>query len=93
MLNVNEYFEGNVKSIGCINSEGELTVGVMAVGEYTFATSKKEYMRVVSGALEVTLPNETESSVISKDEQFIVPANEKFQVKVTETTIYTCRYE
>lgn len=93
MLHVNEYFEGKVKSIGCSNSEGELTVGVMAIGEYTFATSKKEFMTVVSGALEVTLPGETQSRVVTKNEQFIVPANEKFQVKVPETTIYTCRYE
>lgn len=92
MLHVNEYFEGNVKSIGCSNSEGELTVGVMAVGEYSFATSKKEFMTVVSGTLEVTLPGET-SIVISKNEEFIVAANEKFLVKVSETTIYTCRYE
>ena len=93
MLHVNEYFEGNVKSIGCSNSVGELTVGVMAVGEYSFATSKKEFMTVVSGTLEVTLPGEETSRVISKNEEFIVAANEKFLVKVPETTIYTCRYE
>ncbi len=93
MLQVNEYFEGNVKSIGCNNSDGELTVGVMAEGEYVFSTSKKEFMTVVSGKLNVVLPGETEMREISKNEQFIVPANEKFQVKVAETTIYTCKYE
>ena len=49
MLKVNEYFDGKVKSIGCSNSEGELTVGVMAVGEFVFSTSKKEFMSVASG--------------------------------------------
>ncbi|MGB5822693.1 MAG: pyrimidine/purine nucleoside phosphorylase [Proteocatella sp.] len=93
MLTVNEYFEGNVKSIGCNNSDGELTVGVMAEGDYVFSTSKKEFMTVVSGKLDVILPGETEIKKISKNEQFIVPANEKFSVKALETTIYTCKYE
>jgi len=93
MLTVNEYFEGNVKSIGCNNSDGELTVGVMAEGDYVFSTSKKEFMNVVSGKLEVLLPGETEIREINKNEQFIVAANEKFKVKAVETTIYTCKYE
>ncbi len=93
MLKVNEYFDGKVKSIGCSNSEGELTVGVMAVGEFVFSTSKKEFMTVVSGELEVLLPGESEKRTIVKGEQFIVPANEKFDVKVAQETIYTCRYE
>lgn len=93
MIKVNEYFDGNVKSIGCNNSEGELTVGVMAKGDFVFSTSKKEFMTVVSGKLEVLLPGENEVKTIGKNEQFTVAANEKFNVKVTEETIYTCRYE
>lgn len=93
MLKVNEYFEGNVKSIGCNNSEGELTVGVMNIGEYVFSTSKKEFMTVISGRLEVRLPDEEHIRIIGKNQQFIVSANEKFEVSVPETTIYTCRYE
>ena len=65
----------------------------MAVGEFVFSTSKKEFMTVVSGELEVLLPGENEKKIIGKGEQFIVPANEKFDVKVAQETIYTCRYE
>lgn len=93
MLKVNEYFEGNVKSIGCNNSEGELTVGVMNTGEYVFSTSKKEFMTVISGRLEVRLPDEEHIRIIAKNQHFTVSANEKFEVSVPETTIYTCRYE
>jgi len=48
MLTVNEYFDGKVKSIAFSTTTLPATVGVMAVGEYTFSTSQKEYrMRTV----------------------------------------------
>ncbi len=92
-LTVNSYFNDQVKSIGLGNSEGNLTVGVMAVGEYEFGTSQREYMSIVSGALTVLLPNESEWKTFVKGETFIVEANLSFQVKVAETTAYLCRYE
>ena len=33
MFNVNEYFDGKVKSLGFENKEGAVTIGVMAAGE------------------------------------------------------------
>ena len=93
MLKVNEYFNGTVKSIGLNNAEGNSTVGVMEPGEYEFGTSSVEYMTIVSGALNVLLPGTTEWHVYSKGETFIVPANAKFQLKVTEQTAYCCLYK
>lgn len=93
MINVSEYFDGKVKSMGCLNSDGELTVGVMEEGSYVFSTSKKEFMKVISGELKVVLPNETQERVIGKDGEFIVAANEKFRAIATQNTIYTCKYE
>lgn len=41
MLQSNEYFSGKVKSIGFTSSStGRSSVGVMAEGEYTFATAQ-----------------------------------------------------
>ena len=41
MLNVSEYFDGKVKSIGYESaSTGRASVGVMAEGEYTFGTAQ-----------------------------------------------------
>ena len=48
MLKVNEYFEGNVKSISLTTGEGPATVGVMAKGSYEFGTSQKEIMIVTT---------------------------------------------
>ena len=93
MLKVNEYFDGTVKSIGFDNKEGKLTVGVMAPGEYEFGTSTVEYMTVVSGALTVLLPGDTEWITFKPFETFIVPKDSKFKLKVKEATAYKCLYE
>jgi uncharacterized protein YaiE (UPF0345 family) len=53
MIKVNEYFDGNVKSMGLENEDGKATVGVMAAGEFEFGTSPVEYMTVVSGSMTV----------------------------------------
>lgn len=58
MFKTNEYFDGQVKSIAFKTKEGEATIGVMAAGEYEFGTSTKEHMTVISGKMEVKLPNE-----------------------------------
>ncbi|MFG1489828.1 pyrimidine/purine nucleoside phosphorylase [Oceanospirillum sp. HFRX-1_2] len=92
MLSVNEYFEGNVKSIGFDNNQGQLTVGVMNAGDYTFGTSQHETMTVVSGALTVKLPGSDEWITFAAGERFEVDANQSFDLKVAESTAYLCQY-
>ena len=92
MLKVNEYFNEAVKSIGFSNSEGKATVGVMEPGDYEFGTSTIEHMTVVSGALRVMLPDAQDWKTYIKGETFVVPANAKFQLIVTEQTAYYCLY-
>lgn len=91
-MNVNEYFDGNVKSIGFENSEGRVTSGVMAVGEYEFGTSEHELMKVVSGAISAKLPGAPGFVKFSTGQQFEVEANQKFQVRIEEPTAYLCFY-
>ncbi|MFT7374112.1 MAG: hypothetical protein ACI9T9_002817 [Oleiphilaceae bacterium] len=93
MLEVNEYFDGKVKSIAFKTSTLPATVGVMVAGDYTFGTSQKEYMSVVSGELIAKLPG-SEAFVSFKDgETFIVEANQSFDLKVPQDTAYLCKYE
>ncbi len=92
MFNVNEYFDGKVKSLGFENKEGAVTIGVMAVGEYEFGTSTKEYMTVTSGSMTVKLPGETDWRTYNEFETFIVEKDKKFKVKVGEATSYRCVY-
>ncbi|WP_211343603.1 pyrimidine/purine nucleoside phosphorylase [Neptunomonas concharum] len=92
MLNVNEYFDGQVKSIGFENKEGNVTAGVMAPGEYEFGTSQKELMKVVSGELIVKLPGAAEFQSFPAGTEFNVDANQSFQLKVEQATAYLCFY-
>ena len=93
MLNVNEYFDGQVKSIGFVNPEGKATVGVMAAGEYTFNTGAPEVMVVIRGALTVCLAGQDSWKTYVSGEKFDVPGNSSFQLKVKEDTAYLCEYK
>lgn len=93
MFKVNAYFDGKVQSIGFQGQELPATVGVMAPGEYEFATSQKETMTVVSGALTVKFPGSDDWQTFKAGENFIVAADAKFQLQVEHDTAYLCTYE
>lgn len=93
MLQVNEYFDGKVKSIGLENKEGKSTIGVMEAGEYEFGTATVEYMTVSSGVMNVLLPGETEWKSFGKGETFIVEKDKKFKVKFDTQVAYICLYK
>lgn len=93
MLEVNEYFDGKVKSIGYASSTLPSTVGVMAVGEYTFGTSQKEYMSVIDGELQVKLPGAEAFVSFKTGSNFEVEANQSFDLIVPVETAYLCKYE
>ncbi|TWT51082.1 hypothetical protein Pla22_38590 [Rubripirellula amarantea] len=91
-MQVNEYFDGKVKSIGFENNEGRATAGVMAAGDYEFGTSENELMKIVSGELSAKLPGDDKFATYVAGQEFSVPANVKFQVSVKQPTAYLCFY-
>lgn len=93
MFKTNQYFDGKVVSIALDSAEGTATVGVMAAGEYEFGTATVEIMTVISGALNVQLPGETEWKTYIKSESFEVAKDVKFKVKCSEDTPYLCLYK
>lgn len=93
MLQVNEYFDGKVKSIATDNSTGKATAGVISAGEFKFGTSTVEYMTVTFGSMEVLLPGSDEWKVYTQNETFKVEKGESFKVKVAEPVSYLCKYE
>lgn len=92
MFKINQYFDGKVASIAFQTTTLPATVGVMAVGEFEFGTSQKETMTVVSGALTVRLPGSDNWTTFGQGEQFVVAADEKFQLRVEVETAYLCIY-
>lgn len=93
MLNVNNYFDGKVASIGLQTSTLPATVGVMDIGEYEFGTQQYEVMTVISGELCVKLPGRELWQDFKAGDSFEVAANTRFNVKVGVQTAYFCTYE
>ena len=93
MFDVNEYFDGNVKSIAFNDGSDKATVGVMAVGDYEFGTNTIEHMTLVSGKMSVKLPNESDWRDIALKETFIVAAGTSFLVKISSEASYLCIYK
>lgn len=92
MLQVNEYFQGNVKSISFHRADVPATVGVISPGEYVFSTSRKEVMTIISGDLEVKFITDSEFKVFSTNQSFTVPSGQSFTVKASMDVSYLCLY-
>ncbi len=65
MIIVNEYFEGNVKSLGYMSAYSKSSIGVIESGEYKFGTAQHETMTVIEGALNALLPGELDWKLIN----------------------------
>lgn len=93
MVEVNEYFEGKVKSLAVNEENAKKTVGVMEAGEYEFDTTTKEVMTVITGELTVYLEDCDEWEDFGPGSSFDVPGNSKLKVKAAQDTAYLCEYE
>ena len=92
MFEVNEYFDGKVKSIAFDTTTLPATMDVMAIGDYEFGTSQFETMTVVSGMMSVKLPGSQQWQTFGPNEQFTVEADQRFNVQVKSNTAYLCTY-
>lgn len=91
-MKVNEYFDGNVRSISFENSEGRVSAGVMNAGEFEFGTSQDERMLVTCGEMHAKLPDDSEYQTFAEGDEFFVAAGNKFQVKIESPVSYLCFY-
>jgi len=90
--NANIYYDGKVTSRTVNLSDGTTqSLGIMLPGEYTFGTNEAEIMEMLSGELEIKLPNE-EWKTLNTPETFNVPANSSFDLKIKTVTDYCCSY-
>ncbi|MDN5287208.1 MAG: hypothetical protein JWR38_3482 [Mucilaginibacter sp.] len=92
MINVNEYFEGAVKSLAYTTAQGRSTIGVIEKGEYEFGTSSHETMTVIEGTLEALLPDGQGWQTFTNGQSFEVEANTSFKVKTNLQSSYLCKY-
>ena len=88
----NIYYDGKVTSRTLEFSDGSIkSLGIMLPGEYTFGTNEAEIMEIMSGELEIKLPNEA-WKILSTPETFNVPSNSSFDLKIKTPTDYCCSY-
>ncbi|WP_114937231.1 pyrimidine/purine nucleoside phosphorylase [Mucilaginibacter endophyticus] len=92
MINVNEYFEGAVKSLAYTTPLGRSTIGVIEPGEYEFGTSSHETMTVIEGSLEALLPGQDNWQTFTGGQTFEIEANTSFKVKTEVQSSYLCTY-
>jgi len=89
----NIYFDGQVTSRTILFPDGtRKTLGIMLPGEYEFGTAAAETMEILAGELTVKLPGSDEWVAFAAGQTFEVPANSKFQLRVTAVTDYCCSY-
>jgi uncharacterized protein YaiE (UPF0345 family) len=89
----NVYFDGKVVSRTVVFADGsKKTLGIMQPGEYEFTTGDKELMEIISGELDVALPDGAGVKAIKAGETFEVPANAKFRMVVKTLTDYCCSF-
>lgn len=90
----NIYFDGKVTSRTVFFADGsKKTLGIMLPGEYEFGTGAAELMEILAGEMEVLLPGEKAWRIVNAGQNFSVPANSKFQLRVLGVVDYCCSYE
>ena len=92
MIKLNEYFGGDVKSLGYEVKGDKATVGVMEDGDFRFGTTTKEILTVIEGELQVLLPGEKEYKKYTNGQSFEVPADISFHVRSVGQTSYLCQF-
>jgi uncharacterized protein YaiE (UPF0345 family) len=88
----NIYYNGQVTSRTITFEDGTVqTLGIMLPGDYTFSTAEAEIMEIMSGELNIKLPNE-EWKTLNTPETFNVPENSSFELQIKTVTDYCCSY-
>ncbi|RKF17403.1 pyrimidine/purine nucleoside phosphorylase [Alginatibacterium sediminis] len=87
------YFDGKVTSRTIKFADGShKTLGIMLPGDYEFGTAEREIMEITVGELEVLIDETKGWQSIVGGQEFEVPANSKFKLKVSAVTDYCCSY-
>ena len=89
----NIYFDGKVTSRTLHFADGSIKpLGIMLPGEYTFNTADKEIMEIMSGEMDVQLPDSEGCLSVTGPQSFDVPANSAFHLKVKTVSDYCCSF-
>jgi hypothetical protein len=89
----NVYFEGKCISHNLTYPDGtKKSVGVVLASTLTFGTAAAEIMECVGGSCEYKLAGTDVWVAQGPGDQFSVPGNSKFDIRVAEAYHYICHY-
>jgi purine/pyrimidine-nucleoside phosphorylase len=89
----NVYFDGKCVSHSLTLADGsKKSVGVILPSTLTFNTGAAEIMECVAGSCEYQMAGSDAWLRSGAGEQFSVPANSQFQIRVTEPYHYICHF-
>ncbi len=89
----NVYFDGKCVSHSITYPDGtKKSVGVILPASLAFNTGAPEIMECVAGSCEYKLAGSNAWVKSSAGEQFSVPGNSKFEIKVAEAYHYICHF-
>ncbi len=87
------YFDGKCVSHGITSPDGtKKSVGVVLPATLTFNTGAPEIMECVAGGCEYKLAGTDAWLKSGPGEQFSVPGNSSFEIRVTEAYHYICHF-
>ena len=89
----NVYFDGKCVSHGITLADGtKKSVGVVLPAQLTFNTGVPEIMECVAGGCEYKLAGTDTWVKSGPGEQFNVPGNSSFEIRVTDAYHYICHF-
>lgn len=89
----NVYFDGKCVSHSFTTPEGvKKSVGVILPACLSFNTGAAEIMECVAGACQYRLKGSDQWLTSQAGEQFAVPANSSFEIRVTDIYHYICHF-
>lgn len=91
MIEVHEYFEGRIKSMGFELKGTPYTAGVLLPGDYTIDTEKEEHITATVGEFEVR-PPKSDWKKVTKGQTIVIPARSSFEIRLEEPASYICLY-
>lgn len=87
------YFDGKCVSHGITYPDGtKKSVGVVLPASLTFNTGAPEIMECVAGGCEYKLAGSDVWLTSGPGEQFAIPGNSSFDIRVTEPYHYICHF-
>jgi hypothetical protein len=93
MYELKKYHGDKVMSLTYEDESNSFSVGIIAPGEYEFGAIRKEIFTVTHGRISAWHEDADGWSTFGKDEQFTIPGQRNFKLKVDGISAYICHYE